>query len=583
MKAKNNILSFILSLICIILIFLGNINNILSINNNITYIVYFIALFALFKITLNKKKYKKRNIIISTSFGLILALFMALGLWFLRFGTSNSLNKNLLLYIIALWIIFTAIINVIIIYFPETNTLLRKSDKTKILKKHLETPNLKTYLMFFITFVILWIPAFLALYPGYLSYDGPIQLDQVFLKKQLDAHHPVIHTIMLTGLINLGHTLFNSYSAGLAMYSIIQALIIAAIFAYLGIFLIKYKVPKILIIFSILFLAINPIIQIFVFTTTKDVLFGGFLLLTTILTIELIMKPKIFLNKKVYTITYIISIILMSLLKKQGIYIFIILIPILIWINRKNLIKITTISLISLGAVLIFYGPVSSLLNIVPGKPREMLSIPIQQMARVVNINPSSITEEEMTTLTKYMSIESMEEYIPQISDKVKDAINNEELQNDKLSFFKVWLSLGLKNPFIYVDAFNDLTLPYWYPNHEALHPIFGTLMYYYSPTSLTIPQQSLLPQYYGYLSSVGQNYINHTTAMALPLWTILLVTALLIRYRRYELLIPILIMILFFGSLILGPVACIRYIVPLLMCFPLILSLIFIKKSIKR
>ena len=45
--------------------------------------------------------------------------------------------------------------------------------------------------------------------------------------------------------------------------------------------------------------------------------------------------------------------------------------------------------------VKIITGPITSYFNIVPSNPREALSVPIQQIARVLTLKPDSVSPEE--------------------------------------------------------------------------------------------------------------------------------------------------------------------------------------------
>ena len=57
------------------------------------------------------------------------------------------------------------------------------------------------------------------------------------------------------------------------------------------------------------------------------------------------------------------------------------------------------------------------------------------------------------------------EEYRPAISDPIKNITSNDVLTNDKITFFKTYLSLLVKYPKIYFEAYFTQTLGYWYPD----------------------------------------------------------------------------------------------------------------------
>ncbi len=525
-----------------------------------------------------------RDVVICGVFGGIFAAFTCVGAAFTALGTVPLHEPYLYINIIATAFVMAAILRILFVIGPYVKNWLYKSDKCKILSGRLEKPGKGMFFIFFGLILVLWIPAFLALFPGFLSYDGPAQLAQVFIYKQIDAHQPVVHTYFLALCFKLGSALFGSYEAGLVIHSIVQALVVAGAFAYMGIFLCRHRIPKLLIIISLLFVAINPIIQVFVFTTTKDVLFSAFLLLLIMFTIDYISQPDKVAGSPWLMVRYAVTVILMALMRKQGIYIFIIAVPFLIWIGRKHFIKLGATFIASILAVMIFYGPISNALGIIPGTSREMLSVPMQQIVRVINTAPESVTEEQKEVIRRYIPEEVWDDYIPEISDPVKHLFNSGEFEKDPVSFIKIWLEIGLEHPNIYVDAFAYLTDAYWYPSVETNHYWSRLDFFHDILDEIPVKQHSLFPAYYDYLMKVGQDSLGNipilsaTVSNYMPVWATLLCIAVIFRQRKFSLLIPLAIIATLIGSLFLGPVACIRYTLPLLMLCPLLMALPFIK-----
>lgn len=300
--------------------------------------------------------------------------------------------------------------------------------------------------------------------------------------------------------------IFGNYSSGLSLYCLIKAIITAAALSYCGGCMLRWKVPKIIVLLGIVFLGINPIIQIFVFTTTKDVIFGALFLVTISYTINLIENKEEFFNKPILMIRYTAIVIIMSLFRKQGIFVFIFFVPVFIYISKNYWKKAVIISIISVISVFSFLGTISDSLGIIPGPVTETLSVPLQQIARVMNTNPDPLTYEEK--VYKYISPEVLETYIPQISDPIKDNFNTDEFKANKIEFLKLYLMIGIKNPGIYFDSFIYGTLGYFYPSTEAINP-WGYVMDYYSSSMIQIEKQSLFPLYLKYLSKVGSGLLS--------------------------------------------------------------------------
>ena len=112
---------------------------------------------------------------------------------------------------------------------------------------------------FISTFIILpicWLPYIIAFYPGILSPDPSNQIKQFFnLDTQyreyvvmidenvpITNHHPVLHTVILGGLVYIGK-LLGSANVGIFMYSLLQTLALLALLSYTIYYMKKLETP----------------------------------------------------------------------------------------------------------------------------------------------------------------------------------------------------------------------------------------------------------------------------------------------------------------------------------------------------
>lgn len=583
LKGYKILSSLILALFCTFVLSFGYIigENPLVSSDNIMSVIIFILLIKLFYEALKCNELRVYIISILPSF--ILSAAMCVGSEFVSEGKVSLGSPVIYLNILGLMIVFAALLILLFMNLSIINEWLKKISSIRIFNNI--NPGMKTIVIFTIIFLICWIPLYLAVFPGNFTYDGPIQIEQVFGEGQLNQHHPIVHTLFLSGCVYIGNLLFGSYAVGLAIYSWLQAIIVAISFAYMCNFMLKWKVPKIVVILSMIFLAFNPIIQLFVFTTAKDVPFGSFMLFLAIFTIELITEPEKFYNSKLLMIRYVLTVLLMSFMRKQGIYVFILLVPLLIWIQRKYWVKTVIISVVSIICVFSFFGPIASSMNALPSPSTEALSVPFQQIARVMNINPDSVTEEEKEVVYKFISEDALKGYIPEISDPVKNNVNEEELENNKGEFAKIWLKLGAKNINLYIQSFLYGTVGYFYPSVDTIHQ-WSVMMNPYTSGSVVILSNPILPSYHNLLYNIGHTFFKEIpiastlVCEALPFWILVISVAVLIYKRNYSMLIIMFFMFVFWSSLLLGPVVCIRYIYPLFICIPLMISMPYFKVS---
>jgi hypothetical protein len=105
----------------------------------------------------------------------------------------------------------------------------------------------------------------------------------------------------------------------------------------------------------------------------------------------------------------------------------------------------------------------------------------------------------------------------------------------------------------------------------------------------LGIERNSLFPQYENYLRNVSVNLLHERVPIlstllnqAFPFWLSMFVLAFILYQKKYRLLIPLLVVIGFWGTMLLGPLIAIRYAFPIIVCIPTIFTLIFVDDKSK-
>ena len=240
--------------------------------------------------------------------------------------------------IVGMTVVFTA---VLLWLFQTLEGKKRKKIRLAKLDWLWNAPTKKFFLSTFGIILLGYLPAYLATFPGLFSFDGPLQA-LYYHDGVLDAHHPLLSTALLGIWIDIGHAVFGSYQGGLALYSLFQGTCLAATFAYTLCFMRRYKAPKLLVLGSLVFFALSPFFQIFVFATIKEVLFGSALLLLALFSLDLILQPDMFFKRPLLLLRYAATALLMCLLRNQGIfYILMVFIPFCVWACRVHRVHLT--------------------------------------------------------------------------------------------------------------------------------------------------------------------------------------------------------------------------------------------------
>ncbi|MDD3241955.1 MAG: DUF6020 family protein, partial [Bacilli bacterium] len=339
----------------------------------------------------------KRKDIIITILSLLFSLFTIIGLSYLRQNNWDLVFGNFtnfcisIIQITACFIVYNFLLSKLFIYLDRDNSkkeLLKDSKIYKLIEK-------RPILYSFIFIVICWLPYIISFYPAILSPDPSFQIKQFFgiVTKYADYsilldpnvlitnHHPVVHTLLLGGMCKLG-LMFGSINIGLFMYSIIQILVLSITLSYTIKFMVSKKTKPIIILTSLLIYALVPVFPFYAMSAVKDVIFGSLIILYIISIYKLLNKKEL-LKIKDY-IKLIILIILMCLFRNNGIHIFILSFPILIFINKNIRKSLIIIFLISTCLYFSYSKVALPYFKVTPGSVRETLSIPFQQTARYV-------------------------------------------------------------------------------------------------------------------------------------------------------------------------------------------------------
>ena len=324
----------------------------------------------------------------------------------------------------------------------------------------------KLFIIFLIVMLIGWSIYFLTHFPGILSSDSFDILGQIKGDRPINNHHPVFYTLYIKLFYEIGVALFHSTEGGVTVFSIAQMITLAAASSYLLVFLYKKKIPILFILLFLMFFTFSPIMGFYSITMWKDVLFGAVFTLFIISIYKLCEDVNRF--KVGNCIFFIITSILVNLLRNNAIFIYIVFIPFFIYIFRKKL-KEAIIIIISI--LILFFTikySVLNLLNAPEPSSSESIAIPLQQVARIV-VKDGNISDDERKLINDLISIDTIKQvYAPEIVDNIKFNPNyHAAIFNDnKGKYLGLWLNLVIKNLDISVDSYLCSTLGYWYPNY---------------------------------------------------------------------------------------------------------------------
>lgn len=470
------------------------------------------------------------------------------------------------------------------------------------------------WLFYSLCIFLCWLPVFLAYYPSVFAYDAEGQLYQV-MAGDYSTHHPLVHTLFLGAFFRLGIAA-GSCSAGMAVHSAVQMALMACVFGWALCFLYQRRIGGWVRALLFLFFALFPANSVLAVSTTKDVLFAALVLLYTLCFYRVVCeesapgKQGAAVRKRELAVCVFCA-VFMLLFRNNAVYAFVAGAPVIYAgfgkrrrqkengvqddgvqkddnLQKKKARKIyVCMTLLALA----LYGVCAFLLKTAihaqNGSPREMLSVPLQQMARTRVKAEEEIAPDLRQELEKYISSEWVfAAYNPHLADPVK---SRAVIHDDPVGLIRTWIRLGLAHPALYIDAFLDNSLGLWYlwdTSHAQVYGIgtesgFGYLSTdnRVMPAGFEVEEHSLLPGLRVFLERIVSDneyskipVVRLLFAPALYWWLLwlYLVTAL---YRKtYREALPAVFLAAYGLTLLLSPTVLVRYAYPMMVTVPVLL-----------
>lgn len=325
----------------------------------------------------------------------------------------------------------------------------------------------------------MWIPAIVVSYPGLSTGDTLDELSQFFHRNTswsiesinllnedvyINKHHSVFHTVIMGLIYKLGRNLL-SFTFGAFMYTFLQVIVLLIVFAFMIKYMKRIKINNLIIILSILFVGLNPTIVTYSICAIKDTPSAIVNVLYVIFLLQVVRNFDSIFNSKLRMFVFLMVILLVLLLRNNGIYTFLLSFPCLFFVYKQKWKKILLMLLVPIMIYGIYDKVILPSYDVSDGSIREVLSIPVMQLARVINHKPDVFSDKDIEIIDKIFDFDTMNVvYDPNCSDDVKNLYNKDATFEDIKDFFGVWFKYLKKYPLIYVDSIFNSTYGYFFP-----------------------------------------------------------------------------------------------------------------------
>ena len=364
----------------------------------------------------------------------------------------------------------------------------------------------------------LFLPYFLAFWPGVSTPDSIWQLRQAMHLTNYQSQHPFLHTLMIEMCYRIGSSaagalhdftggrlfthlsdqtaLYEAASAsqtgiaadriagnpafvnyGVALYSLVSmALLTAADMAVLRL-LRRNGAPRWALGMLWLFFFAFPFNAVLSITMWKDVPFSAVVMLTMGTLWDHERNHRVWRRRG--HAGFVLLGFLFCTLRSNGIAAWLFFTVVYLLVHRHALRRgretgrILADLGLSLLCAALFLGPVQRAAHVEKADPTEMLSIPLQQVAYTIVRNGvdggGRISEEELETLREVVDVEQVPSYYDSgLSDAIKALVRErqggEKIMQNPGRWAALYLRIGLRNPDCYAEAYYRQTYGYYVP-----------------------------------------------------------------------------------------------------------------------
>ena len=477
-----------------------------------------------------------------------------------------------------------------------------------------EAVQTKTFFLTWLVIFLCWIPVFLAFYPGAFVYDAQDEYVQV-ATREFTTHHPLLHVLMLGGSVCFGNKFLGSYNAGIALYTLFQMVVLSGVFAYTLGYLKQYLSKKMYIV-ATFFYGLFPVFPMYAVCSAKDTLFNAAFLVMLVQLCK--MCERAFAGKEENVdeavdkklpwktcdiIIFITSSACMMLLRNNGViaYAALSLGIVVTAIIRYGKTKIFVYLAASMLFSLILYEGVDKALALVlradDSESQELLTVPIQQLARTYKYSPEVFSEEEKELLFSYIPEDVLAVYDADLSDIVKANFNNARYSENTSEFLGLWGRTFLKKPVTYLNAWLMTSYGYWYPDtvinvyggQQRFTFQYGDSSYFGFETELPGERDSKFPwleeQYRKMSLEIYQQNVPGISMLFSPgflFWLFFGCFLITIYKKQYRQILPMIAILLLWGTVIPGPTFLVRYVLILWFAAPLYIQTVMRRRDMR-
>lgn len=412
---------------------------------------------------------------------------------------------------------------------------------------------------------LLYLPFFLRYCPGLFFGDTFSSLAQIMGWNPLSNHHPVAFTMMMGACIKVAGLFGLGPSVGVALLTVLQMACVASTFGYLSIWVTsRLGVSSRWSWLLVALFGLSRYCALYSVALWKDPLFSCCLVLMVTMLADVVMEKDSRPGALRLLVFGVLALGVM-LLRNNGLYIcaaLFLVLAIISVLGRLGRIgpmgsgfRLAIPLGIAIAACLAITGPVYSAMGVVPSEDVESAGIPLAQMARVVALD-GDMSESDRSYMNELLPLDRYKEvYHPSFIDPLKwnDDFNADHLKD---GFWAHWVSMFLRNPSMYFEAWELQTFGFWAPNVKGADGLPDNYLMGAPYNLMADGEASAGVGFRNLLAPLGDG-VNKVIGLnawsisgAVVFWLLVLSAVLLVSRGRPRFALPLLAFLLLYGTL---------------------------------
>lgn len=332
------------------------------------------------------------------------------------------------------------------------------------------------FLPYLLTLAIAWLPWLILTWPGSMRDDTLAQYLQSSGLHHYYTQHPLFDTLTFGLFWHIGNAL-GSPLIGQALYTVTQAVLLAAGCALLLCYIRKIGSPRWLIGLGLVYLATNYVVVGAITTMGKDSLHAVFYLPLAVLFVEACLTRGSVLARRPVAFAFVILLFATIVSKRTALIIVLCAGCCLLAVctpkgARRRAFACLAVAIVVAQGVWTPLSAAATHANRSPG--REVWGLVTQPVARLAHDDPSAIDKVQRRRLNAIMDLDWAAAGInPHRTDETFRTLREHPRPTtaQQLAALQVWAQLGLAHPTEYATAYAGVTRGWWDPRVNFAYP----------------------------------------------------------------------------------------------------------------